>query len=88
MAFQRMDDSFASYAASIDVNAKTLALTKDSDKNWKANFNFQWVGQDQLTLDGNMDGHKVHMQIQRVDLKKFLLVNRRFHWIQEYPYTR
>jgi len=88
MVFQRMDDSFALYAASIDVNARTLALTKDSDKKWKANFNFQRAAQDQLTLDGNMDGHKIHMQLRLVDIKKFLLVNRRFHWIQEYPYTR
>jgi hypothetical protein len=88
MAFQRMDDSFAYYAASIDINAKALALTKPNDKSWKANLNFQRAAQDQLTLDGNMDGRKIHMQLKLVDLKKFLLVSRRFHWIQEYPYTR
>jgi hypothetical protein len=87
MTFQRMDDSFASYFSSIDLNAKTLALTKQSDKSWKANFNFQRVAQEQLTLDGNMDGHKVHMQLQLVNLKNFVLANPRFHWVQEYPFT-
>lgn len=88
MAFQRMDDSFARYGASINANDKTLALTKDDDKNWKANLNFQRVAQDRLILDGEMDRHKIHMQLQRVDHSKFLLASRGFHWIQEYPFNR
>ncbi len=88
IAFQRMDDSFAGFFASINVNAKTLALTKGRDKNWKANFTFLRPAPDQLILDGDMDGHKTRMQLQLVDLNTFLLVPRRFHWIQEYPYQR
>jgi hypothetical protein len=88
VAFQRMDDSFSRYGASINVNDKTLALTKVSDKNWKANFTFQRLAQDQLMLDGNMDSHKIHMQLQLADRGKFLLVSRGFHWIQEYPFNR
>ena len=88
MTFQRMDDSFARYGASINLNDKTLALTKGDDKNWKANFTFQRVAPDQLTLNGEMDGHKIHMQLQLVDRSKFLLINRGFHWIQEYPLNR
>ena len=41
----------------------------------------------QLTLDGNMDGHKVHMPLNLVDRRKFLLVSRGFHWVQEYPFN-
>jgi hypothetical protein len=88
MAFQRMDETFARYGSTIDINKQTLALTKDDDKNWKADFHFQRAVQDQLTLDGNMDGHTMHMQLQLADRDKFLLVSRGFHWIQEYPYNR
>jgi uncharacterized membrane protein YphA (DoxX/SURF4 family) len=88
MAFQRMDDSFASYSASINANDRTIVLTKDSDKNWKAKFTFQRAAEDQSILDGNMDSHKIHMQLRLVDRSKFLLVNRGFHWIQEYPFNR
>jgi hypothetical protein len=88
MAFQRMDDSFARYGASINAGDNTLALTKDNDKNWKANFTFQRVAQDQLILDGNMDGHKIHLHLLLVDRSKFLLVRGGFHWIQEYPFNR
>jgi hypothetical protein len=88
VAFQRMDDTFQRYGAAINANDKTIALSKDSDKNWKANFTFERVAEDQLILDGNMDSHKMHMQLQLVDLHKFLLVSRGFHWIQEYPFNR
>ena len=35
-----------------------------------------------------MDGHAVHMQLKLKDRNQFLLVNRGFHWIQEYPFNR
>jgi hypothetical protein len=88
MAFQRMDDSMARYGASINTSDNTLKLTKGDDKNWKASFVFQRPASDRLVLDGDMDGHKVQMQLQLFDRKKFLLVNRGFHWIQEYPFNR
>ena len=88
VAFQRMDDSFARYGAAINVNDKTIALTKYSDKNWKGNLTFQRVGADRLILDGNMDSHKIRMQLQLVDRSKFMLVSRGFHWVQEYPFNR
>jgi hypothetical protein len=88
MTFQRMDDSFARYGASINANDKTIALTKDDDKNWKANFTFQRTAPDQLTLDGEMDSQKIHAQLRLVDRSKFLLINRGFHWIQERPFNR
>jgi uncharacterized membrane protein YphA (DoxX/SURF4 family) len=88
MSFQRMDDSFGGYTASINVNDKTLSLTKDGDQSWKASLHFERAAQDQLTLDGDMDSHRIHMQLQLVDRSKFLLVNRGFHWVQEYPFNR
>jgi uncharacterized membrane protein YphA (DoxX/SURF4 family) len=88
MAFQRMDNSVAYYTVAINVNDKTLALTRVSDKNWKGNFTFQRVAPDQLILDGEMGSHKTHMQLQLVDRSKFMLVSRSFHWVQEYPVNR
>jgi hypothetical protein len=88
MAFQRMDDSLAGYGTTISSNDNSIAMTKGSDKNWKADLHFQRPAQDQLTLDGEMDGHKIHMQLQLIDRNKFLLVNRGFHWVQEFPFNR
>jgi hypothetical protein len=87
-SFQHMDDSFASYGAKIDVNSNALVLTKFDEKNWKAKFAFQRPAPDQLILDGQMGGHKVRMQLRLFDRKKFLLISRGFHWVQENPVNR
>jgi hypothetical protein len=88
VTFQRIDDSFSGHGVTIDVKNKTLVLGDDKDKNWKANFTFDRPVPDQVTLDGTMDGHAVHLQLRLVDRNKFVLVSRGFHWIQEYPYNR
>jgi uncharacterized membrane protein YphA (DoxX/SURF4 family) len=86
-AFQRMDDSFTAFGASIDANAKTITLTKRADKKWRATLTYVRPAQDRLILDGTLDNHIVHMQLQLFDRNKFMLVNRGFHWIQEYPFN-
>jgi hypothetical protein len=84
--FERMDDSFSGYGSSINDQEKTLTLIKPADKNWKANLTFNRPAPDQLVLHGSMDGHQVQMKLKLLDRNKFALVNRRFHWIKEYPY--
>jgi hypothetical protein len=88
MTFQNMGDSFAYYGAAINTNDKSIALTKFKDKSWQANFKFQRAAANQLTLDGEMNHHKIHMQLQLVDRNSFTLVNRGFHWVQEVPFNR
>jgi hypothetical protein len=88
VTFQRMDDTFFSYGASVNTQDGGIALTKASDKNWKSSLKFQRPGPDQLMLDGEMDGHTFHMQLRLVDRDKLLLVNRGFHWVQDYPFNR
>jgi len=85
---QLMDDSFAYYRASIKPADKTLVLTKGADENWKANLSFQRPQQNQLIVDGRMEDHQVHIELQLTDRNKFLLVSRGFHWIQEFPLNR
>ena len=86
--FQRMDDSFAGYGASIDLKKDTLALTKADDKQWRATFTFRRIGADRLIVDGRMDNHTIHMGLVLVDRSKLLLVSRGFHWVQDYPFNR
>ena len=87
-AFQNMDNSLAYFGASVNVQEKTLTLTKGSDKKWKASLAYESIAPDRMTLDGDMDGHRLHMLLGRVDHTKFPLIARGFHWIQEYPYNR
>ena len=87
-AFQKMDESLVRFGAEINASDKTLKLTKNDDPNWKASFTYTRPSADRLVLEGEIDGHKETMQLQVVDRSKFLLVNRGFHWIQEYPFNR
>jgi uncharacterized membrane protein YphA (DoxX/SURF4 family) len=82
IAFQRVDDSFARYGASIDIYKSTVALTKGNSKKWKAGFTFERPAQDQLVLDGDMDGHKIHAELQLADFDTFRLFNSRFRWVR------
>lgn len=87
VSFEKMDNTFAGYSAAIDESKKILTLTKGSDKDFKASLTYQRDA-DQLTLDGQMGGHKIHMKLHRVDHTKFTLVGGGFHWVQEYPFNR
>jgi uncharacterized membrane protein YphA (DoxX/SURF4 family) len=88
VSFQRMDESIANFPASLNASAKTLTLSKTDDKKWKAHFTFARDAQDRMTLDGDMDGHKIDMRLALVDRNGFLLVNRGFSWVQDYPFNR
>jgi uncharacterized membrane protein YphA (DoxX/SURF4 family) len=87
MGVQQMDDSYAGNGGPIAVSGNSLTLTRARDKS-RVNFTFERPAEDRLILDGVMDGHQVHMQLQLFDRNKFLLVNRGFHWVQEYPFYR
>jgi hypothetical protein len=88
MSFWRMDDTFVRYTTAIDMKTRTIALTTDGDKNWKADLRFQQPDAERMIVDGAMDGHAVRMQLRLFDRNKFLLVSRGFHWIQESPFNR
>ena len=85
---QRMDDSMFYLGLSLDAAKGTFALTRGDDKNWKANFHFQQPSQNELALDGDMNGHKVSIRFHLMDSSRFLLESRGFHWVQEYPLNR
>lgn len=87
-SFQRPDDTFTGFGSAIAEKESTLTLTKPADKNWKASFHYDRPAPDQLVLNGSMDGHQVQMKLKLLDRDKFVLVNRGFHWINEYPFQR
>jgi uncharacterized membrane protein YphA (DoxX/SURF4 family) len=87
-AIQQMNDTQAYYTPSIDTKKNTLALTQRHANNQTLNFTFARPAPDQLILDGQLDGHKTHIQLRLEDTHKFLLLSRGFHWVQEYPFNR
>ena len=82
LVFQRTDDSFAHYGAVLDVGRHTIALTKGNSRTWKASFTFHQPKPEQMILDGEMDGRRIHLELQLVPLDTFRLLNSGFRWIR------
>jgi hypothetical protein len=54
----------------------------------KASFNYIKDGDDHLILTGKMGNDSLFVKLKRYDEKRFRLMSRGFHWINEYPYNR
>jgi hypothetical protein len=83
-----MSSAFVPFAVKIDDAARTVTLTRPADKSWSARFAYERPRRDRLILDGDMDGQKLRLAMHLVERDSFLLVNRGFHWVQEYPFNR
>ena len=88
LGVQLMSSSRQRYILELDPEARTLALTKRDDPNWRAEIAYQQPDSDTLVLDGKLDGHSIKVNLRRTDPSQFLLVSRGFHWINEYPFNR
>ena len=82
VVFQRTDDSFAHYQASIDTSTRAIGLTKRNGGPWRASFSFERPSDDRLVLDGTMDGYTLRLKLRRVEFDTFRLLNSRFRWIR------
>jgi hypothetical protein len=85
-AFQRMNETFVMYGAKIDTSARTVTFTRGNALS--GTFSYEQPSPDVLVLNGSLDGRKMRMQGRLFDRSNFLLVNRGFYWVQEYPFNR
>ncbi|MEP6691697.1 MAG: hypothetical protein ABJD07_11100 [Gemmatimonadaceae bacterium] len=64
----------------------TLTLRTDTAKHWPMAYAKGDSGS--LTINGTMGADSLHLVLRRVDHTKFLLVNRGYHWVNEFPFNR
>lgn len=83
-----MGDKRQRFVMSLDPVKRTMALSKRDDPSWKAALSFQRSGPGHLVLDGTMDGRKIHARLRQAEASRFLLLDRGFHWINEYPFNQ
>ncbi len=88
MTVQQQDEALVYYSATIDTKAKTLLVTSNGRLKSIGHFTFQRSDPRELALIGDMDGQRMQIQLELQDKSKLPLVNRSFHWIQEYPFNR
>ena len=93
--FDRFDFSIMSASGSrrrfrsqLDLEKKTLALARREDPGSRSIFTVEKSDANHLTLEGQFDGHLVKAQAHQGEEHNFLLLNRGFHWINEYPFNR
>jgi hypothetical protein len=76
------------FRGKFDEKAATLDLTKPTDEKWKARFTLDRQSPGGIILAGEMDGKKISAKLRKIELNSFLLNNRGFHWISEFPFNR
>jgi uncharacterized membrane protein YphA (DoxX/SURF4 family) len=86
--FQRMDDTFAHIPSSFDRKNSTLTLSLPGSMTGKGQLTASRKDHNHLTLQGRLGSQAIHMELTLLDRNQFTLVNRGFHWIQEYPFNR
>ena len=88
LAVQLMSDRRIRYMLNLDPSAKTMVLTKRDDPAWKVELTYQEPEPGVIALEGTIDRQTIRAKLRRTDNPDFLLINRGFHWINEYPFNR
>jgi hypothetical protein len=66
----------------------TLTMTRIDDPSWRTALRCEKEGEDRLTLAGPFAGRELRVELARAPEDPFLLTNRGFHWINEFPFNR
>jgi len=76
------------FGLQLDEEKRTLTLRKRDDPSWNTVLTYQQVSPEVLTLAGTMNGSEITARLHRSGERKFLLTDRGFHWINEFPFNR
>jgi hypothetical protein len=83
-----MNDSTKGFAFNTDTAAKKIEMFSYLDTSKKSNFVYSFPHENILLLTGKLNNDSVMIQMKRYDLNNFRLINRGFHWVNEYPLNR
>ncbi len=88
---QMMDESLQQYSLHLDEQQNKLMFAQWGSQRWKGDFSLDNSQPDRMTLTGELDDRPLIVHLRRLELsdpKKFLLINRGFHWVNQFPYRR
>lgn len=88
VAVQTATDVNERFGVQLDQEKRTLTLRKREDPGWNTVLNYERVSPDVITLAGVLNGSQMTARLRRTDERKFLLTDRGFHWINEFPFNR
>jgi hypothetical protein len=85
---QLMNDSAQPLSTQVNERTRTLVVSRRNEPAWDGRLSYARPDSETLIMDGDLGGHKAHALCHRQPIPKFLLTNRGFHWINEYPFNR
>ncbi|HJQ20234.1 MAG TPA: hypothetical protein VJ867_07805, partial [Gemmatimonadaceae bacterium] len=93
VSFQKMDQKFDRFTATIDTVKRTISLRKPTDSTFTPVLSYNRASPDRLTpdrltLDGPWGDKHLRISMTLHDLNRFMLISRGFHWVQEFPVNR
>lgn len=83
-----MNDSTRLYNFQPDTVKHQVVMYTDEDTLHKYRLAYERIGVDSFTIRGRFNNDSVTVAMKKFDDKKFILVSRGFHWINETPYNR
>jgi hypothetical protein len=85
---QTPTDPHQRFSLQLDQEKRTLTLGKRDDPNWNTVLTYEQVTPEVITLAGALNGSELTARLRRSEERKFLLTDRGFHWINEFPFNR
>ena len=85
---QTATDTPERFGLELDQEKRTLTLRKRDDPNWKSVLTYEQVSPEVVRLAGALNGSEMTARLRRSNDRKFLLTDRGFHWINEFPFNR
>lgn len=83
-----MDTPRQRFALKLDTAKRTMRITrfgKPNEPKTKSFLSYRQPEPGLLIVEGTFEGKKVRARLRRMDEQSFELINRGFHWINEYP---
>lgn len=87
MGVQFVNDSRIRYRLKLE-RINILALTRREDPTKHYTLTYEQPEPERIIVSGALEGQNVRAVLRRMHEPQFLLVNRGFHWINEYPFNR
>jgi len=85
---RHMEGNVSAFYTKLDTVSHKLDFTSRDDTTNKYSFDYTIPDPGRFNLTGIMGGDSVKISMTRKELKNFRLLNRGFHWINEYPFNR
>lgn len=88
LALERAGDPWERYGSGWDEEKRTLVLTHADDKASRAELRFEQPALDRLVLEGDFAGRAIRVELALEPPRRWLLLERGFQWITEFPFNR